>query len=231
MRILFINIIVSHKSIFQKAFHRADYNIDYVTDLLTGDRALALTPYCAVIIEMPPQDTRVIQMLSRWRRKGVNTPVMILSYERQAARRVAVINAGADDCVEMPGDPEELVARIRAIVRRGHAIASSRLHCGDIVFDTTTREVFVDKNPVSLTAREKALLEIFMMHDKRMLSKKYLEEKMYSWQKNIGSNVVEVFVSGLRKKMGRQIIRTIPGQGYILTGDSEKQEGDKEHNN
>lgn len=222
MRILFIKTTVFSESNWQPTFRRAGHNVDLFTDLLSGDRALSAIPYCAVMIEMPPQDTRVIQMVSRWRSKGVKTPVMILSYERLAARRVAAINAGADDCVEAPSDPEELMARMRAIVRRTHAITSSRLHCGNIIFDTTTREIFVGEKPVRLTARETALLEIFMMNGRRVLSRDYLIEKMYSWQSNIGSNVVEVFISGLRKKLGRQIIRTISGQGYILTGNSEK---------
>ncbi|EMD3084758.1 winged helix-turn-helix transcriptional regulator [Salmonella enterica] len=79
----------------------------------------------------------------------------------------------------------------------------------------------MDEKPVELTARETTLLEIFMMNDRRPLPKSYLVEKMYSWQKEIGSNVVEVFVSGLRKKLGRQVIRTVYGQGYIFTGNSE----------
>ncbi|EAY1111209.1 TPA: response regulator transcription factor [Salmonella enterica] len=137
---------------------------------------------------------------------------------------MAVINAGADDCVEIPPDPEELVARMRAIVRRSYAVTSSRLHIGDIVFDTVTREICVSGKTVRLTARETALLEIFMMNRQRVLSKSYLIEKMYSWQKGIGSNVVEVFVSGLRKKLGKQVIRTVSGQEYILTGHSQKEE-------
>lgn len=221
MRILFIKTTTCSESHWQPAFRRAGHNIDAFTDLLSADSALAVIPYCAVMIEMPPQDMRVIRMVSRWRRKGVTTPVMVLCRERQAARRVAAINAGADDCVEMPADAEELVARMRAIVRRTHAITSSRLQCGDIVFNTATREIFVGEKQVRLTARETTLLEIFMMHGRRTLSKSYLVEKMYSWEKGTGSNVVEVFVSGLRKKLGRQIIRTVSGQGYMLVGNSE----------
>ncbi|HFW1342227.1 TPA: winged helix-turn-helix domain-containing protein [Salmonella enterica subsp. enterica serovar Virchow] len=221
MRILFIKTTAFSERHWQLAFQRAGHNIDAFTDLLSAGCALAAIPYCAVMIEMPPQDTRVIKMVSRWRKKGVTTPVMVLSRERIAARRVAVINAGADDCMEAPADPEELEARMRAIVRRANAITSSRLQCGDIVFDTTTREIFVGAKQVRLTARETTLLEIFMMNGRRTLSKAYLVEKMYSWQKGIGSNVVEVFVSGLRKKLGRQVIRTVFGQGYMLTGNSE----------
>ncbi|EAW1072260.1 hypothetical protein JU64_24285, partial [Salmonella enterica subsp. enterica] len=96
MRILFIKAAERSESPWQQVFHRAGYNVDSFTDLLSGGRSLSVIPYCAVKIEMPPQDTRVIQILSRWRSKGVKTPVMILSHERLAARRVAVINAGAD---------------------------------------------------------------------------------------------------------------------------------------
>lgn len=227
MRILFIKATALSESNWQQVFHRAGHNVDAFTDLPSGDRALAVIPYCAVMMEMPPQDTRVIQMLSRWRRKGVKTPVMILSHERLAIRRVTAINAGADDCMEVPPDPEELMARMRALVRRGYAVTSSRLQCGDIVFDTVTREIFVGEKPVRLTARETALLEIFMMNGRRTLSKNYLVEKLYSWQKGIGSNVVEVFVSSLRKKLGRQVIRTLSGQGYMLTGDTDAGGGQK----
>ncbi|EBW2193850.1 two-component system response regulator [Salmonella enterica subsp. enterica serovar Infantis] len=218
MRLLFIKTTVFSESHLLSAFSRVGYNIDAFTDLLSGDSALVVIPYCAVMIEMPPQDTRVIQMVSRWRKKGIRTPVMVLSHERLSTRRAAVINAGADDCMEAPPAPEELVARIRAIVRRTHGITSSRLQCGNIVFDTTTREIYVGEKTVKLTARETALLEIFMLNGRRTLSKNYLVEKMYSWQKGIGSNVVEVFVSSLRKKLGRQVIQTVSGQGYMLTG-------------
>lgn len=221
MRILFIKTTTFSENNWQPAFHRAGYNVDSISDLHCVDWALAIIPYCAVMIEMPPQDARVIQMVSRWRDKGVTMPLMVLSHERLATCRVAVINAGADDCMDAPADPEELVARMKAIVRRSYAVTSSRLHYGNIEFDTTTREIFLDEKQVRLTARETALLEIFMMNGRRTLSKNYLVEKMYSWNKEIGSNVVEVFVSGLRKKLGRQVIRTVFGQGYMLTGNSE----------
>ncbi|EBD0851655.1 response regulator transcription factor [Salmonella enterica] len=223
MRILFIRTTEFPERNWQQTFNLAGHNVDSFTDLPRGERALGLIPYCAVIIEMSPQDTGVIQMLSRWRSKGVKTPVMILSHERLTARRVAVLHAGADDCMEAPPDPEELMARIRAIVRRGHSITSSRLYCGNIVFDTATREVRVGKKNVGLTARETTLLEIFMMNERRTLSKTFLVEKMYSWQNDISSNVVEVFVSGLRKKLGKQVIRTVSGLGYMFTGNSEKE--------
>ncbi|EDV9204332.1 response regulator transcription factor [Salmonella enterica subsp. enterica serovar Monophasic] len=192
MRMLHIKSTILSDRKYRKAFHRAGYSFDHFTDLCSGDRALTLIPYCAAIIEMSPQDTGVIPMLSRWRNKGIKTPIMILSHDRLAARRAAVINAGADDCMETPPDPEELVARTRAIVRRGHAITSSRLYCGNIVFDTISREVFVNERLVRLTARETTLLEIFMMNGKRTLSKNHLIEKLYSWQKKTCSNVVEV---------------------------------------
>ncbi|EAQ9126137.1 DNA-binding response regulator, partial [Salmonella enterica] len=223
MRLLFINDTSSSENMLLKELYKAGLKVDHFHDLLSGDRALALTPYCAVIIEMLPKDNNVIRMLSRWRRKGVKTPIMILAYERLAGRRVAVINSGADDCMEAPPDPEELISRINAIVRRRLDITSSQLHCGDIIFDTISRKIFLGEKQVRLTAREVALLEIFMMNSQRVLSKNFLIEKMYSWKEGTNSNVIEVFVSGLRRKLGKQFIRTISGQGYILNKHTEKE--------
>lgn len=217
VRILFIEEGKYPDADLLQELYKRGHCIDHFYNLLIGDRALAMTSYCAIIADMPPGDICTIRMVAYWRRKGIDIPIMILAHEGIADRRTAVINAGADDCMEAKPNPMELIARIGSIVRRSHSITSAQLQCGGVIFDTLTREVFVEKKLVRLTAKEIALLEIFMMNSKRLLSKKYLEEKICSWQRSVCSNVVEVYVSSLRKKIGRDAIQTIHGQGYVLT--------------
>lgn len=219
MRILLIENHLVSDDFWRLELKRYGHDIDRFDNFPSGERALAVIPYCAVIINIKPLGPLVSKILSRWRRDGIMIPVLVLANERRPANRSAVINAGADDCMETPADPMEMMARISAIVRRRHAGMSSVLKHREVTFDMISREVRREEQLVALTGREVTLLEIFLMNSRRVITKDFLERKMCTWHRNTASNVVEVHISNLRRKLGKSFIHTLYGQGYILGKD------------
>ncbi|EAU2710517.1 response regulator transcription factor [Salmonella enterica] len=130
--------------------------------------------------------------------------------------RINLYNAGVDDCMEYPVDIQELQVRVKAAVRRRNHITNHTLTHRDIVFNLVSREIFSSGSAVDLIFKEKCLLEVFFLNKGRILSKQYLHDKLFSWNKDINSNVIEVYISSLRKKLGRDCIITFSGQGYRL---------------
>ncbi|EAT3803348.1 response regulator transcription factor [Salmonella enterica] len=145
-----------------------------------------------------------------------NVAVIALHENGTVADRIQLFNAGVDDYMKYPVDIQELQIRVKAAVRRRNNIINHTLAYHDIAFDFVTREVFLSGIAVNLTFKEKCLLEIFFLNKGRILSKQHLHDKLFSWNKDISSNVIEVYISSLRKKLGRDCITTFSGQGYRL---------------
>lgn len=152
--------------------------------------------------------------VTNWKRK--NTALLVLTMNDDVKVRIKAFNSGADDCMVFPPDMQELQVRLYAIIRRKNRGCTAILRHHEVVFDTDTREVRTGEHYIILTAKESVLLEIFLLNNKKVLSKRYLEDKLYSWNKSISSNVIEVYISSLRKKLGKEFIKTLPGQGYRL---------------
>lgn len=216
MRILLIENQFDTDCSWKSEFNRNGHDIDIFDNFSCGERALAVIPYCAVILNITPLEPDVSRVLLRWRRKGFTAPVLVISHEGQPSGRGRVINAGADDCMEAPPDPMEMMARIGTIIRRQHAENSTVLRHGALTLDMDSREVRNGQQIIVLTSREIALLEILLINKTRVISKEFLESKMCAWHRNTSSNVVEVHISNLRRKIGKQLIRTIYRQGYTL---------------
>jgi DNA-binding response OmpR family regulator len=157
-----------------------------------------------------------LELLGELRRRGSDIPVVILTARDAMTDRVEGLDAGADDYVVKPFELPELAARIRAVLRRRDGRSSPRLEHGGVTLDPATREVFRDGRPVALGAREFAVLHALMEHPGRVLSRAQLEERLYGWGEEIESNVVEVYIHALRRKLGTGFIRTIRGAGYRL---------------
>jgi two-component system OmpR family response regulator len=132
------------------------------------------------------------------------------------AQRIAGLDAGADDYVVKPYDLEELLARLRALLRRAAGRAEPHFEYKNISINPATREVAVDGNPVVLSAREWAVLEALIARPGVVLSRAQLEEKLYSWRDEVSSNAVEVYIHGLRKKLGSDLIQNVRGVGYMV---------------
>lgn len=187
--------------------------VDHFSELDNGLCSLATANYCAAIVFNPPKAfMKKIPDL----KSSSNVAVIALHENGTVEDRIQLFNAGVDDYMKYPVDIQELQIRVKAAVRRRNNIINHTLAYHDIAFDFVTREVFLSGIAVNLTFKEKCLLEIFFLNKGRILSKQHLHDKLFSWNKDISSNVVEVYISSLRKKLGRDCITTFSGQGYRL---------------
>lgn len=194
----------------------AGYAVDSAKDGEEGHYLGDTEPYDAVILDLGLPVLDGVSVLERWRRDGRNMPVLILTARDRWSDKVAGFDAGADDYVAKPFHMEEVLARLRALVRRNAGHAKSELQCGPLLVDTRGARVTMDGNPVKLTSLEYRLLEYLMHHKGRVVSRTELVEHLYDQDFDRDSNTIEVFVGRLRKKIGADMIRTIRGLGYCL---------------
>jgi two-component system OmpR family response regulator len=155
-------------------------------------------------------------VLKRWRRQGQTMPVLILTARDQWHEKVAGIDAGADDYLTKPFHMEELLARLRALIRRAQGLASPTLRCGELTLDTRSSRVSLAGLPVSLTSHEYKVLEYLMHRPNAVVSRAELTEHIYAQDFDRDSNTIEVFVGRLRKKLPPELIETVRGMGYRL---------------
>jgi len=200
------------------AFREAGYAVDCAADGEEGHFLGESESYDAVVLDVGLPRLDGITVLERWRRAGRTMPVLILTARDRWSDKVAGIDAGADDYVAKPFHLEEVLARIRALVRRAAGHASSEIACGAIRVDTRSGRVAVDGNPVKLTALEYRLLSYLMHHQGRVVSRTELIEHLYDQDFDRDSNTIEVFVGRLRRKLGGESIETIRGLGYRMAG-------------
>jgi two-component system, OmpR family, response regulator QseB len=190
------------------------FAVDAVSTLADAREAEAGVDYDAVVLDVGLPDGSGLDLLAEWRQAGKATPVLLLTARNSTGDRIAGLDRGADDYLGKPFDLHELAARLRAIARRAKGNASPALVWRDLSLDSVSRELRRDGEPIALSRREFALLEAFLEQPGRIFSRSQLEERLYSWQDEIGSNTVEVHVHKLRIKLGRDLIETVRGQGY-----------------
>ncbi|WP_282609940.1 response regulator transcription factor [Pelagibius sp. Alg239-R121] len=173
-------------------------------------------PYDGVVLDLGLPKIDGLTVLERWRRDGRSMPVLILTARDRWSEKVAGFDAGADDYLAKPFVMEELLARLRALLRRAAGHASSELECGPLLIDTRGARVTVDGMAVKLTSLEYRLLAYLMHHKGRVVSRIELTEHLYDQDFDRDSNTVEVFVGRLRKKLKVNLIQTVRGLGYCL---------------
>ena len=195
---------------------QSGFNVDWMKDGVAARAALAAAPYDAVVLDLGLPRLPGLDLLGEWRRNGVETPVLILTARDAVEERIKGLNTGADDYLVKPFALGELVARVRALIRRSHGRATPVLEHGSVVLDPNARTVTLDGGAVDLTAKEFQLLELFMENRNRVLPRALLEEKLYGWAQELDSNALEVHVHHLRKKLGAGFIKTVRGVGYQL---------------
>ncbi|MDR2137498.1 MAG: response regulator [Synergistaceae bacterium] len=195
---------------------RMGFVVDWFTDGETGREALYAAPYDAVVLDLGLPELDGAEVLAAWRREGLDVPVLVLTARDSLDDRVAGLRGGADDYLCKPFALAEVAARLQALIRRRYGRFEPSISHGDVVFDPVSRGVLREGKPVELTPRELALLELFLHNRKRVLPQSLIREKLYSWNENIGSNTVEVYIHHLRRKLGNDLIRTVHGIGYIL---------------
>ena len=194
----------------------AGYVVDSETDGEDGHFLGDTEPYDAVVLDIGLPSMDGIRVLEQWRKDGRKMPVLLLTARDRWSDKVAGIDAGADDYVAKPFHMEEVLARVRALLRRAAGHASSELECGPVRLDTRASRVTVDGNPVKLTSHEYRLLAYLMHHQGRVVSRTELVEHLYDQDFDRDSNTIEVFVGRLRKKLGIDCIQTVRGLGYSL---------------
>jgi len=173
-------------------------------------------PYDAVILDLGLPTLDGLTVLKRWRQAGRAMPVLVLTARGSWQEKVDGMDAGADDYLAKPFQMEELLARLRALIRRATGHASPDLTCGPVRLDTRSGQVSLDGAPVTLTAHEFRVLSYLMHHQGKVISRAELTEHLYAQDFDRDSNPIEVFVGRLRKKLGPDLITTIRGLGYRM---------------
>ena len=203
----------------QAGLRQQGFVADWVRDGVAADLALEGGDFAAVVLDIGLPRRSGLEVLARLRARGKSVPVLILTARDTVDDRIAGLDAGADDYLVKPFDLGELAARLRALARRSAGNASAALTVGALVLDPAAREVRWRGEPCVLAPKEFALLEAFMLNAGRVLSRDQLEEKLYGWGEETGSNAVEVHVHHLRKKIAPSVVQTIRGVGYVLPKD------------
>ena len=216
MRILVVEDDADLNRQLVTALTEAGYAVDTARDGEEGHFMGDTEPYDAVVLDLGLPTLDGLSVLESWRRDGRTMPVLILTARDRWSDKVAGIDAGADDYVAKPFHMEEVLARVRALVRRAAGHASNEITCGTVRLDLRAGRVTVDGTPIKLTSHEYRLLSYLMHHQGKVISRTELTEHLYEQDFDRDSNTVEVFVGRLRKKIGSDMIETIRGLGYRL---------------
>ena len=192
------------------------YAVDWVKDGVMAETALATQTYDLVLLDLGLPRKDGLDVLRGLRARKERMPVLIATARDSVEHRIAGLDAGADDYVLKPYDLDELLARIRALIRRAAGRAEPVYEHKGVSINPATREVSVDGNAVTLSAREWAVLEPLLARPGMVLSRAQIEEKLFGWKEDISSNAVEVYVHGLRKKLGSEVIQNVRGLGYLV---------------
>jgi two-component system OmpR family response regulator/two-component system response regulator QseB len=202
----------------QKSLGHLGFEVDWLRDGRQAGQALtgSGTPYAAVVLDIGLPQRDGFSVLRSARESGLRAPILILTARDGTPDKLKGFGLGADDYVIKPVDLEELAARLHALVRRSGGHATPRLRIGAVEIDPAARQAWREHQPVELSAREFALLEMLMQNAGRVLTRAQLEESLYGWRDGVDSNAVEVFIHHLRKKLGADFIRTLRGIGYTV---------------
>jgi two-component system, OmpR family, response regulator len=216
MRILIVEDEPTLGPQLKSTLEQAGYAVDLATDGEDGHFLGSTENYDAAILDLGLPEVDGLTVLDRWRREKRNFPVLVLTARDSWSDKVAGLDAGADDYLAKPFQAEELIARLRALIRRASGNASSELIAGDVRLDTRSGRVTLAGQAVKMTAQEYKLLSYLLHHKGKVVSRTELIEHIYDQDFDRDSNTIEVFVTRIRKKLGADIISTIRGLGYQL---------------
>lgn len=201
----------------QQVLEAAGLVVDVAYDGEEGGHLGDTEPYDAVVLDLGLPKVDGVTVLQRWREAGRAMPVLILTARGRWSEKMAGFNAGADDYMTKPFEMEEVVYRLKALIRRSSGHAQPELSCGPLRLDTNTGRVAVDTIPVQLTAQEFRILSYLLHHQGRIVSRTELIEHVYDRNFDSDSNVMDVLLGRIRKKVGAGLIQTVRGQGYLMT--------------
>lgn len=216
MRILVVEDDTNLNRQLKEALTDAGYAVDVAFDGEEGHFLGDTEPYDAIVLDIGLPQMDGLSVLEEWRRAGKTTPVLLLTARDRWSDKVQGIDAGADDYVAKPFHMEEILARIRALVRRAAGHSSNEITAGSVRLDVKAGKVTVDGHAVKLTSHELRLLSYLMHHKGKVISRTELTEHLYDQDFDRDSNTIEVFIGRLRKKLGVDLIETVRGLGYRM---------------
>lgn len=198
---------------------RSGYAVDWLADGRDAVYQGTSEPYDLIVLDLGLPGKPGLDVLREWRASGLKTPVLVLTARDHWAERIDGLKAGADDYLTKPFHPEELQLRIQALLRRSHGLANQpQLEAAGLQLDESRQAVIRDGAEISLTAAEFSLLRYLMLHSHKIISKTRLLEHLYDAESERDANVIEVHINHLRSKLGKTIIETRRGQGYLFSG-------------
>jgi DNA-binding response OmpR family regulator len=200
----------------RNALRGCGYAVDWVRDGRAADGTLATERFDLVLLDLGLPQRDGMDVLQALRARGDRTPVIVLTARDSLASRVRGLDAGADDYLVKPFELDELLARMRAVLRRHSGRAEPAIEVGGVSLDPATRTVSRDGVPLALSAREYAVLEALMLRPGAILSRAQLEDRLYGWGEELESNAISVYIHQLRRKLGEGFIHTVRGVGYYV---------------
>ena len=225
MRILLVEDHERIASFVKDGLESGGFTVDLVLTAGDGGAAVQTVKYDVIVLDLGLPDQDGLEVPKKWRDDGDETPVLVLTARDAVEDRVKGLNAGADDYMLKPFAMEELVARVRALLRRPGGVLGTVLEEGNIELDTTAREVRVAQKTISISRREMEVLEQLLRRKGRVVPKDVLEDKIYGFDEEVSSNSVEVHVSRLRKRLTSSgasvVVHTIRGVGYMLSANED----------
>ncbi|ELA01126.1 response regulator [Helicobacter pylori] len=218
----------------QRGLKLIGHAVDWFGTAAEADRAIGMMHYDAVVLDLGLPDDDGVALLGRWRQQGRQMPVVVLTARDAVASRISGLDAGADDYLVKPVELDELAARLRAVTRRAAGMPEPVWRHGPLEYQPAARLALWHGKAVDLTSRESMLLELLLTYPNRVLTREFLRDKLYDWDKGSESNTLEVHIHHLRKKLHPGIVRTLRGAGYTLgtleaieIGTSEPEGGDR----
>lgn len=203
-------------SSIRAGLHPEGYSVDWVRDGASAELAVAANVYDAILLDIGLPKKTGLELLAGWRRAQKTVPVLIITARDAVADRVLGLDSGADDYLVKPFDLDELAARLRVLLRRKAGRASPVIELGALSLDPATHEVRLAGEIINLSGREFSLLHALMESPGVPLSRSKLEDNLYGWGEEVGSNAIEVHIHSLRRKLGNAWIRNVRGVGYMV---------------
>ncbi|MBI1175420.1 MAG: response regulator [Sideroxydans sp.] len=200
----------------RKSLDHLGFTVDWLRNGRQAEVALGTEEYSAIVLDIGLPERDGLTLLQSARARGVHTPILMLTARDTTPDKLKGFSLGADDYVIKPVDMEELAARLHALIRRTAGRASPRIQVGEVEIDPDTRQAWKNGQPVELSSKEFALLEMLLQNTGRVLTRVQLEQSLYGWSEGADSNTIEVFIHHLRKKLGSDFIQTLRGIGYTV---------------